>query len=442
MTAIEDFKGTPPAPLRWGSGLQRRLFASLAVSAVLVLGVGGWAALAHLSGAVIAPGLVVVKGSSKKVQHPTGGVIGDIRVRDGDRVAVGDVLLRLDDTQTRAALGVVQSQLTEFTGRKARLSAQRDGRQGIAFPDGFAASGIEAQRVAEGEQRLFEALRDTANGQKSQLRERVGQYKQEIEGLSVQRDAKRQEIELVEEELARVGDMSKRQLVPITRLLTIKREAIRVKAEYGALLAQIARAEGQVSETGLQILTIDQGIRSDAQKELREIEARVAELSERKIAAEDQLRRVDMRAPHDGIVHELAVHTVGAVIAPGETVMTIVPSGEVLEVEIKIAPADIDQVAAGQQAMLRFSAFNQRTTAEVAGKVARVSADLTHDPKLSTSYYVGQIEVGKDNVATTDSMKLIPGMPVEVFIETGQRTALAYFTKPLTDQFARAFREN
>jgi HlyD family secretion protein len=207
-------------------------------------------------------------------------------------------------------------------------------------------------------------------------------------------------------------------------------------------LAQIARADGQVSETGLQILTIDQGIRSDAQKELREIEARVAELAERKIAADDQLRRVDMRAPHAGIVHELAVHTVGAVIAPGETVMTIVPSGEVLEVEIKIAPADIDQVAAGQQAMLRFSAFNQRTTAEVPGAVSRVSADLTHDPRLGTSYYVGQIEVSSEVISKIDSIKLIPGMPVEVFIETGQRTALAYFTKPLTDQFARAFREN
>jgi HlyD family secretion protein len=211
-----------------------------------------------------------------------------------------------------------------------------------------------------------------------------------------------------------------------------------LKGEWGALVAQMARAQGQISEMQLQIIALDQTTQTEATKELRELEARMAELAERKIAAEDQLRRVVLGAPQDGIVHDLAVHTVGGVIGSGETVMTIVPSQDELGVEVRIATSDIDQVHVGQAATLRFPAFNQRLTPEVAGKVTRVGADLTRESQTNTVFYVVRI---RPEEGQRKKLKLLPGMPVEAFIATGDRTALSYLLKPVTDQFARAFRE-
>ena len=422
-------------------GLKSRLIAGLAVAAFLVFGVGSWAAVAKLSGAVIASGVVMVDSSSRKVQHPTGGVVGELRVRNGDAVAAGDIVLKLDDTQTRAALGIVVSQLVELTGRKARLTAERDSAPTLEFPSEFAAIGPDADRVAAGEHRLFEARRRTADGQKGQHRERVSQLRHEIKGLSSQRDAKGRELKLVREELARLTQMYDRKLMPITRVLAMQRDEARIDGEHGALEAQIARANGQISEIELQILSIDQTIQSDAQKELREIEGRVAELLERRVAAEDQLRRVDLRAPIAGIVHELNVHTVGGVIGIGETVMLIVPKDEQLVIEVRSSPIDIDQIKLGQLSMLRFPAFNQRVTPEVRGLVTRIAADLTRDAQTGQTFYVVRIKVDEDALATLGELKLVPGMPVEAFIEAGERTALSYFVKPFTDQFARAFKE-
>jgi HlyD family secretion protein len=422
--------------------LKTRLIAGLAVVGTMVLGVGGWAAMAELSGAVIAPGKVVIEGSSKKVQHPTGGVIGAILVKEGDRVAANDVVLRLDDTQTRAALGVVQSQLVELTGRKARLAAESNADKAIVFPQGFETADDASRQVAAGERRLFEARRTTLEGQSAQLNERIGQFNIEIDGLAAQRDAKKQEVTLIEDELGRVRGLSDKSLVPVTRLLASEREALRVKAEYGALVAQIARLQGQISETRLQILSLEQNLRTEAQKELREVEARISELSERKSAADDQMRRIEIRAPHAGVVHQLAVHTVGGVIGPGDALMTIVPDDEPLTVEIKISPADIDQIIPGQKTHVRFPAFNQRTTPELAGTLKRIAADLTQEERSGMSYYVATVTLAPAEIAKLDRLKLVPGMPVETFTETEERTALSYFTRPLTDQFTHAFREN
>jgi HlyD family secretion protein len=422
-------------------GLRRRLLAGLAVGAFLVFGIGSWAAFANLSGAVIASGFIVVDSSSKKVQHPSGGVVGEIRVRNGDAVTVGDVLLRLDDTQTRAALGVIVSQLVELTGRKARLMAERDDASAIEFPPDFAAMGPDAERVAAGERRLFEARRRTMGGQKAQHRERIEQLRHEIEGLSSQRDAKARELRLVREELARLTQMYERKLLPITRVLTMQREEARIDGEHGALVAQIARASGQIGEIELQILSLEQTLQSDAQKDMRDTEARIAELSERRVAAEDQLKRIDLRAPIAGTVHELSVHTVGGVIGQGETVMLIVPHDDKLVMEVRISPADIDQLRLGQPCMLRFPAFNQRTTPEVRGRLARIAADLTRETQTGQTYYLARIEVTEEALAQLVGLKLLPGMPVEAFIETGERTALSYLLKPLTDQFARTFKE-
>jgi len=422
-------------------GLRRRLIAGLIVAGFLVFGVGSWAAVATLSGAVIASGLIVVDSNSKKVQHPSGGVIGEIRVKNGDVVAANDVLLRLDDTQTRAALGIVVSQLVELIGRKARLIAERDDAQEIAFPADFASFAPDADRVAAGERRLFEARRRTTAGQKAQYRERIEQLRHEVTGLSSQRDAKARELGLVREELARLTDMYQRNLLPVTRVLAIQRDEARIDGEHGALVAQIARASGQISEIELQILLLDQTLQSDAQKELREIEGRIAELSERRVAAEDQLKRIDLRAPIGGTVHELSVYTVGGVIAQGETLMLIVPNDDRLVIEVRVSPVDIDQLKLGQLSVLRFPAFNLRTTPEVHGRVVRIAADLTREAQTGQSFYVARIQADEAALATLGQLKLVPGMPVEAFIETGQRTALSYLVKPFSDQFARAFKE-
>jgi HlyD family secretion protein len=431
----------PERPAQSDFGLKRRLIAGLIVAGLLVFGVGSWAAFATLSGAVIASGLIVVDTNSKKVQHPAGGVVGEIRVKNGDVVAANDVLLRLDDTQTRAALGIVVSQLVELIGRKARLTAERDDAQRIEFPADFAGISPEAERVMAGERRLFEARRKTTAAQKAQHRERIEQLRHEITGLSSQRDAKARELGLVREELARLTDMYKRNLLPVTRVLAMQREEARIDGEHGAFVAQIARCGGQISEIELQILLIDQTLQSDAQKELREIESRIAELSERRVAAEDQLKRIDLRAPIGGTVHELSVYTVGGVIAQGETLMLIVPNEDRLVIEVRVSPVDIDQLKQGQPSVLRFPAFNMRTTPEVRGRVTRIGADLTREAQTGQSFYIVRIQADDAALATLGQLKLVPGMPVEAFIETGQRTALSYLVKPFADQLARAFKE-
>ncbi|MEM7749808.1 MAG: HlyD family type I secretion periplasmic adaptor subunit [Pseudomonadota bacterium] len=427
--------------VRADPGLRLRLAISLLIVAVLIFGVGGWAATAQLAGAIIAPGLIMVDSNIKKVQHPTGGVIGEILVRNGDRVTAGQFVVRFDDTQTRASLGAVVSQITELTGRRARLVAERDGVSTITFPEGFEGESKHANAVASGERRFLASRLAAIAGQKQQLDERVGQLREEIRGLDAQRHSKLTELELIEEEQSRIQGLYDMKLTPITRLLSMKREVTRVGGEHGALVARIARAKGQISETKLQIISIDQRVQSEAQKEIREIEGRMAELMERETAARDQLKRIDVRAPRAGLVHDLRIHTVGGVVSPGDAMMSIVPSEDLLTIEARVPPADIDQVRVGQLARLRFSAFNQRTTPEVESRVVRVGADLSRDETTGDSFYKIRLRADREVVAALGNLKLVPGMPVEVFVQTGARSTLAYLAKPITDYFSRAFRE-
>jgi HlyD family secretion protein len=430
----------PAEVLAYDAALRRPLATGLLLSCLIGLAVFAWGSVATLSGAVISHGIVVVDGNSKKMQHPQGGVIGQILVRDGSRVSAGDLLVKLDDTQARALLGIYTAQLTELIGRKTRLAAERDDRNDLEFPPGFVTSDPEATRVASGEQRLFDARILSANGQKAQLGERIKQYEEEIKGLTLQRSAKAREVALIHEELSRVDDLYRRTLLPVTRVLSLQRDETRIEGEVGTLVAQVAKLGGQIAETRLQIIAIDQNRFTDAQKELREVEGRIAELQERKIAAEDQLRRVEIKAPIDGIIHELSVHTVGGVVGPAEQLMLVVPSGDSLSVEVRIPSSDIDQLRIGRQGILRFTAFNQRTTPEVKAVVTRLSPDAVRDKETGQFYYTARIAPDKDDLARL-TVQLVPGMPVEAFIETSTRTALSYFTKPLTDQFERAFRE-
>jgi HlyD family secretion protein len=424
------------------ASIRSHLLAGLAVVALLAGCVGGLAATTELAGAVIAPASLVVDTNVKKVQHPTGGVVGELRVRDGDKVKAGDIVVRLDETITQANLAIVVKSLNELQARLARLEAERDNTDKIVFPAELLARGADADvaRTIGGERNLFEFRRSARAGQKAQLRERISQLKEEIQGLSGQTAAKKREIELIGQELEGVRDLWRKNLVQIQRVTALERDAARLEGERGQLIAATAQAKGKISEIELQILQIDQDLRSEVAKDLREVQGKIAELVERKVAAQDQLKRIDIRAPQNGMVHQSTVHTVGGVITPGEAIMLIVPEADALTVEAKLAPQDIDQVRVGQTAALRFSAFNQGTTPELDGVVSRVSADLTTDQRTGAAYYVVRITLSDREIARLGGLRLVPGMPVETFIRTGERTVLSYVMKPFTDQITRSFR--
>jgi membrane fusion protein, type I secretion system len=425
-------------------GSLRRHILAIGIAAVLlVVGLGGWAATTEFAGAVIAQGQLVVDSNVKKVQHPTGGVVGELLVRDGTQVKAGDVVVRLDAVQTRANLGIVTKALDEFAARQAREEAERDGLDNIDFPASLLARSAETDvaKALSGEKRQFEVRRTARAGQREQLTQRIGQLREEIGGYEAQIASKLSQIEWITKELAGVNDLWEKNLVPYTRVTTLEREKSRIEGERGQLVAAIAQSKGKITETELQILQVDQDMRSEVGKDLADIRAKTAEYVERKISAEDQLNRVDIRAPQDGIVHQLSVHTVGGVITQGEQIMLIVPESDALDVEAKISPQDIDQLRVGQPAVLRFTAFNQRTTQELNGEVIRVSADVTEDQKNNTRYYTVRISVPQNEVERLGGLKLVPGMPVEAFIQTSARTVLSYLVRPLHDQLVRAFRE-
>jgi len=424
--------------------IQRYMIVGGALALCLTFGLGGWAATSRLSGAVIGQGVVVVDSSVKKVQHPTGGIVNELRVRDGDEVKAGDVLIRLDQTQTAANAAVVVKSVDDLLAREARLEAERDNSDGIVFPPSLldrVRENSDADRAIGAERRLFELRRQAREGQKAQLRERSAQLQDEIAGYQGQTEAKRKEVELVRKELDGLRTLWDKKLIPLTKLNAMERDAARLEGEGSQLSGLIAQAKGKTSEIELQIIQIDQDLRSEVGKDLIETRSKLSELAERKIAAVDQLNRIDIRAPQSGRVHELSVHTVGGVIAPGEQIMLIVPEADALAVDVKFAPQDIDQVRVGQTAALRFTAFNQKTTPEINGAVAMVSADSTQDPKTGASFYKARIEMKAKELARLGSAKLTPGMPVDVFIKTPERTALSYLTKPLWDQAERAMKE-
>jgi HlyD family secretion protein len=428
--------------------IRRLNLMGLAITVLLVCGVGGWAATAQLAGAVIASGTVVVESSVKKVQHPTGGIVGQILVKEGDQVEAGQVVLRLDDTVTKATLGVWRSQLDVFVAREARLLAERDDAPAIVFPQELLARRDDAAVASAiaGEEKLFDSRRKALTGQRAQLRERTAQTNEEIRGLVAQQEAKESELDLIGKELVGVADLYGKSLVSISRYTLLQRDQARLQGERGALIASVARARGKISETELQIIQIDQEFRTDVLKDLRDAQAKIAEFRERVTAAGDQLMRVDLRAPRSGVVHRLMVHTVGGVIGNGETVMQIVPRADELVMQAKVSPSEIDQVTTGARAVVRILAGNQRITPQIVGQVIRVSADLANEQEQNSAqpppaFYNVRIALPPEEVARLGDLHLVPGMPAEAFIQTHERTPLEYLLKPLREQIVRTFRE-
>ncbi|MEN3236096.1 MULTISPECIES: HlyD family type I secretion periplasmic adaptor subunit [Methylobacterium] len=421
--------------------LRGQLVAASASLAALVLGVGVWATRVEFSGAVVTSGLLVVESQVKKVQHPSGGVVGELRVRDGSAVRAGDVLVRLDATLLQANFAIVSNALDEALARRARLQAEQADATAITFPAELLARKAEAGRVMGGEESLLAIRRAALDGQKAQLAERIAQSQEQVKGLSEQIEAKAREVELIEGEIRGVRELWEKKLIPIQRVTALERDLVRIRGERGALVSEVAQTRGRISETRLQLIQLDQDMRTKVGQDLSEIWNRVAELVERKVSAQDQLSRVEIRAPQDGVVDQLAVHTVGGVVAAGETLMRVVPAQDRLAVEARLPPQDRDQTHPGQRAILRFSALNQRTTPEIEGSVAMISADVTTDPKTGQAYYTTRVAVQDDQLARLGDVKVAPGMPVEVFVQTQARTVLSYVTKPFADQVARAFRE-
>ncbi|PZM15068.1 HlyD family type I secretion periplasmic adaptor subunit [Rhizobium tubonense] len=423
--------------------IARLTLTALAAVFLLVGVLGGLAATTHLSGAAIASGTLVVDSYVKPVQHLKGGTVGEIFVKNGDRVAASQILVHLDDTQTLANLGIISKRLSQLAARSSRLTAERDGKDGIAFPTELAAaSGApEIAAMIDGETRLFNDRRASKIGKKAQLMERIHQLAQEADGLNAQQDGKRSAIEIIGKELADLQPLLQQRIIPATRVYSLQRDAADLTGQLGNLVASTAETKGKIAETELQIIQVDDDQRTEVSDQLRQAQGEAGEYSERLIAAQDELKHIDIRAPQAGIVHQLAVHAPGAVITPGEAIMQIVPSQDALTPEVKLSPQDIDQVRSGQSVVLRFSAFNQRDTPELNGIVTGVSADLTTDQRTGQSYYSLRVKVPDEEWLRLGNLAPVAGMPVEAFIQTGDRTALAYLTKPFTDQVARAFKE-
>jgi HlyD family secretion protein len=419
--------------------IRRNLLAALLLTAAI----GAAASLsAHtpLDGAVVAYGTIMVEGNVKKIQHPTGGVVAEITVAEGAKVAAGDLLMRLDETAMRANFDIVQNNLTTERARLARLQALRDGVKEPAFPSDLAGD-ASLRGALEGEARLTRLLLKSQEGQKFGLRERVEQSRQEIKGMEEQLQSLTGQRDIVSTDLESLQPLYERGNIQRPRISALQRELMRNQGAFGEAVAKIAQARAKIAEIELQIVQIDHDFLADIVKQLRETETRISELRERKVTAEDQLKRIEIRSPLPGVVHQLAAHTIGGVVSPSEVLMHIVPSSDRLAVEIQVKPSDIDQLSIGQEARVRFSAFDRHTTDELRGTLMRIAADLTHDPQSRISYYTATIKVPESELSRLNGRKLVPGMPAEVFIKTGERTLASYILKPMHDQMERALRE-
>jgi len=412
---------------------------------VLVMfgGIGTWAAITPLSGAIIAPGVVTVYSKRKTVQHLEGGIVSEILVRDGDHVQQGQLLVRLDDTQVTASLRILDGQLNILRARAARLKAERDGDSEIRFPARLSdrRTDSEVADVIRGESELFRARRGALQGEVDILTERVSQLENEIAGLTAQRRSKVRQIQLIRDELVTLRELYEKGYASKTRLLTLERSAEALKGERGELVAQIARAKSTIGETKLQIIQIEKEFRQTVIEELHQDQSDVFDLEERRVAVADEAKRIEIRAPQNGIVVGLDVHTLGGIVSPGQPILDIVPEEDELVIEAQIAPHDIDKVRPGLVSTVRFSAFNLRSTPEITGKVFVASADRLFDNANGQHYYLAGVRIEKDELLKIKDLKLVPGMPAEVFVETGERTALSYLAKPLTDALTRTFRE-
>ena len=412
----------------------------------LVVGLGGWSALANIAGAIVASGMIEVESNRQVIQHPEGGVVGEILVVDGDVVSAGDVLIRFDDTLQQSELSIIEGQLFEILARRGRLEAERDGVDIVSFPaelDALAAnSSIDVQSLKVGQQSLFDARRTSLSSEAEQLNERKIQVERQIEGSEAQLTALERQLELIASELKDQEELLRKGLAQATRVLSLQREEARLFGQVGELKAAVAESRGRIAETEIEILKLTSGLREDAITTLRDLQYNEIELKERRLSTLETLSRLEVRAPVNGIIYDSSVHALRSVVRPADPLMFIVPKDSPLVISSRIETIHVDQVFVGQEATLRFSTFDARTTPEIDGTVTKISADVFTDEVTGQSYYTAQLLPKKGELEKLGDLELLPGMPVESFIKTSDRTPLAYLTKPLMDYFNRAFRED
>lgn len=432
----------PPSSLTGAIRTHVRIGALLCV--FLVMTIGGWASWASIVGAVIAPGVLSVEGNVKTVQHLYGGVVAEIRVKDGTQVKAGEILVRLDATATRASLDAIRTQLVGARARLARFTAERDRAPEIVFPGNLvllAATDPTTAEVVQGERALFNARRRSLDGQKAQLVERVGQIKKEIEGLEFQRRSAEQQLKIGKEELGQVEPLLEKGLITLQRLNSLRRSVAGLEGSVGQAATEIARAETKIGETDLQISQLEKNFDSEVLRELRTTIDTAGQLEQQRIAAEDKLNRIDITAPMGGVVNGLAVHTIGGVIEPGATILNIVPEDVRLILAVKVQPNMIDQVRVGQKAVIKMRNFDRRTVPDLFGEITFLSADREIDPRTSEEFYRASAQIGPESMAKLKGVRLIAGMPADVFIQTTERTVMQYLVRPLSDQLSHTFKE-
>lgn len=418
----------------------RRSFRAAALALTAIVAAAGISLGVRIDGAVVTAGTLVVENNVKKIQHANGGMVAEIHVRDGTRVTAGDLLIRLHETAVKANLQIILNGLRAARVRLARLEALRDGRKTIALPAQLAGDTLSAD-ILEAETRLATAQATAQDDQRRALLEQIEQLRQEERGLAEQHRSAAGQLQVVQSDLDDLRPLFARGNIQRPRISILEREVLRNQGAVGDALARIAQTKAKIAETELHIARNRHDFIASIIKELRETETQIRELEERKVAAEDLLSRLEIRAPLSGTVHQLAVHTIGGVLGPGDVAMLIVPDIDRLLVETRISPADVDQLSAGQSARLRFTAFGHRTTEEISGTLIRVAADLSEDRRTGLSYYSASVRIEESELHRLDGLRIIAGMPVDVLITTSRRTLASYIVKPILDQMQRALRE-
>lgn len=420
--------------------------AGTAVCATLVFGVGGWAATASVDEAVVSPGLVVVQSSNKLVQHQDGGTVVALMVAEGDRVKAGDVVIRLDGKQLTTELDVMRKRIFELRARRTRLTAELQGRASLSEADlvdtaGQLSADSSLAEIVAVQTSVFRSRRDTQTGRRAQLRERIKQLNDENDGLGHLVKTKASELDNLTTELGALGTLKKDNLVSSARYNAVFRDRSRLEGEVAQVKADLARNRGRIAETELQMHELDERFRTEILGELQTIEGEYAQLVERRSAAEDKVRRLEIKAPQSGRVHELAVRTIGGVVRSGETLLQIVPDTDQLVVDVKIRANDIDRISQSMPARVRFTGFNSRTTPELLGRVTSISADQTVVSENQQPFFKARVVLNEGEVERLNGRSLLPGMQSEVLITSGPRTVISYLMKPISDQMQRAMRE-
>jgi HlyD family type I secretion membrane fusion protein len=432
-----------PTPDAAGRSLRRWTLAGYLILALTFGGFGLWSALAPLSSAVVAQGIVKVDTSRKRVQHLEGGIVKEILVRDGDRVRAGAVLIRLDETRAGASHGIVQAGYDTATAHQARLLAERDGRGEIAFPPELLkrADDPKIADIIRTQNELFRARRQSISGQLDILTQQVQHLEKQIQGLLAQQRAKEEQLASLRTELDGLSKLLAEGMVEKTKVRNIEREIAKLDGERGAHVSEIEAARASISEKELQKFQIRKRFQEEVAAELRKSQSEVFDYLERANATRHVLDNTEIRAPATGTVVDLRVHTPGGVVNPSEILMEIVPASDRLVVEGRVRPEDLDRVSVGMPAGVQLAAFNTRTTPELQGQVAYVSADAMQDDKTGTAFFLVRVDVPEAELRRLGDRQVQPGMVADVFIRTGERTFVEYLLKPITDSFNKAWRE-